>query len=488
MQRYGAAFFILTNAMAYTLNQSPPSWIAGSKHPIIFVVKDTDFGNPKYKYICDIYVEGTKVARLKCLPNSAGAGVFNITRVVDDHLEHQVVDINTSTAGINEDLLMNLGANDAAKPFSKNLDSIHKVEVKFGHEEADDATSAPAITEDEITGNYITVIKSHLPDGLTFGSYMGKGVNASESTFERFEMSATIDEFISAVPVISKNASINSDTQIVEQDIERGQVHLLSFTNDMTTSGASKGVSFIHVAGYEADGTEIFNDSIQNTGANGGEPPTSSNSDDERLLFFGSGHKNLGAQSVTAAINTGMDDADLSYYEVVAASSATLSGLTQTSRVYRFNIKEACKFETRRVMFINRFGGWDFFNFTKVSRKTISYDRKTYHRVRGNWDAADGSSTDWHFTAADRGKVTLYTSATQQEVLNSDFVSEDFNDFFEQLFASPEVYIIEQKSGADLHAVPVNITNSQSVRKTGINEKLISYDVTVEYSNHQAVG
>jgi hypothetical protein len=108
--------------------------------------------------------------------------------------------------------------------------------------------------------------------------------------------------------------------------------------------------------------------------------------------------------------------------------------------------------------------------------------------VRGNWDAADGSTTDWHFTAADRGKVTLYTSATQQEVLHSDFVSEDFNDFFEQLFASPEVYIIEQKSGADLYAVPVNITNSQSVRKTGINEKLISYDVTLEYSNHQAVG
>ena len=433
--------------MAYTLNQSPPSWIAGSKHPIIFVVKDTDFANPKYKYICDIYVEGTKVARLKCLPNSAGAGVFNITRVVDDHLEHQVVDINTSTAGINEDLLMNLGANDAAKPFSKNLDSIRKVEVKFGHEEAEDATSAPAITEGEITGNYITVIKSHLPDGLTFGSYMGKGVNATSSTFERFEMSASADEFISAVPIVSKNASINSDNKLAEQDIERGQVHLLSFTNDMTTSGASKGVSFIHVAGYEADGTEIFNDT-----------------------------------------NTGMDDVDLSYYEVVAASSATLSGLTQTSRVYRFNIKEACKFETRRVMFINRFGGWDFFNFTKLSRKTINYDRKTYHRVRGNWDAADGSSTDWHFTGADRGKVTLYTSATQQEVLHSDFVSEEFNDFFEQLFASPEVYIIEQKAGADLHAVPVNITNTQSVRKTGINEKLISYDVTLEYSNHQAVG
>ena len=56
MQRHEAAFFILTGTMAYTLNQSPPSWIAGSKHPIIFVVKDTDFANPKYKYICDIYV------------------------------------------------------------------------------------------------------------------------------------------------------------------------------------------------------------------------------------------------------------------------------------------------------------------------------------------------------------------------------------------------------------------------------------------------
>jgi hypothetical protein len=56
------------------------------------------------------------------------------------------------------------------------------------------------------------------------------------------------------------------------------------------------------------------------------------------------------------------------------------------------------------------------------------------------------------------------------------------------LLASPKVYVIEQNQGIDAYQIPAVITNTDHVRKTGINDSLITYSIEVEYSRPLHLG
>lgn len=473
--------------MAYTVTQSPGDYVVGSRQDIIYVVLDDT--NPqsasifKYRYICDIYVGGSRVARLKALPNSANAGVFQVNRVVDDFLTPTRVNTNLVTGGLYRDGLHYLGVSQGqtGKPYSKNLDSLRRIELKFGFEYATSATADPTIFADQITGEYRTFIKAHRkPATSELDSY-------ADGALDEFELSSAVDRFISVAPRISQAPSCLAVTIRYDQNVEIGQSHVVAFLNDSTTSSQTLSPKFMHVTGYQSDGTQLFTGSIENIAANGGEDPTSANSDDERLLYFGIGPLNLTTQTDNTTINTGMDNANLAYYECVMTNSASLLTSQQASAVYRFNITSPCKYVTRRVMFLNQFGGWDFYNFEKKSVKTTDITREGYHRVRGNWDTADGT-TDFGYESYDGGRRTNRTTAMTQEVLNSDWVGDEYSDFMRSLVTSNEVYIIEQKSGSDYQLRPVTVEGSSFIHKNSVNDKMVSHSITVKYSNDDLLG
>lgn len=471
--------------MAYTVTQTPTHWIAGSLTPIIYVVyDDTNNGSPKFKYVCDLYIGGVKVHREKILPNENGRGVFRIDRFVDDYLYPTLTDQNqtdgTPISGVGV---------GTATPYSKNLDSIRQIEVRFGSEVAADADSNPVLTADQITGNTLVVVKAHRyvqPSSQPLLSYTYPG----DEMMDDLETSASTRFFISNAPVVQKAPTILARTERIDQDIERGQAHVISFLNDLTNSPSSSAVSFIHIGAYTSAGGTVFTQSIQNTSGNGGEPPTSANSDDERLIYFGSGWVNLETQTANATIAVGMTLDSVAYYEVVAASSATLNTSTQRSHVYRFNRTEECEYPTRRLMFLNQWGGWDFYNFTRRNVLSADMERKTYYGESGNWATA---TDNFAYNYTDRGKTTMKTDVKWKETLQTDWVGEEWNTFFTALYASREVYLIEQAIDqlsfpTDALLVPVTITNTSMDWKTSANDKLFSHTVNIEMGNAPGFG
>jgi hypothetical protein len=340
------------------------------------------------------------------------------------------------------------------------------------------------VTADQITGEYLVVIKAHPNNGAHTLSHT-IGDDFDNGGLESLEQNGQLDPFLSVVPRISKDATIYSSPRVFEQDIEPGQTHVVSFLNDLTSSGSSGAVSYIHVGGYTAAGGTIFESNIQNTATNGGEPPSTSNSDDERLIYFGSGFLNLQAQTLNSTISTGMGIGSLSYYEIVGASSVTLNSSTAKTGVYRFNVKQPCKYPTRRVMFMNEYGGWDFFNFTKSSVRKTSNKRKEYTATRGNWAAATDNFGYGHWQG---GRTVLNTDVSLVETLNTDWLTEDWRYFFESMMASRYVYLIEQKNGSDFHMLPVIIRGEEHITKTSLNDQLIQYQIEVEHSNMMMLG
>ena len=74
--------------MAMTL-KSNPATNAAAHNDLIFVVDSTNKAELNYKYICDVYINAVRVARLKNNPNPnfSSYGVFNVNKVVQSYLD-----------------------------------------------------------------------------------------------------------------------------------------------------------------------------------------------------------------------------------------------------------------------------------------------------------------------------------------------------------------------------------------------------------------
>ena len=71
--------------MSITINSSPDNY--SSLHaPLYFVLSSTNTAQTNFKYVCDIYVAGNLVARLKSFPQPVSSkGIFNVAPVVRNY-------------------------------------------------------------------------------------------------------------------------------------------------------------------------------------------------------------------------------------------------------------------------------------------------------------------------------------------------------------------------------------------------------------------
>jgi len=71
--------------MAITINSSPD--IYSSIHaPLWFVLSSTNTAQTNFKYVCDVYVDGNLVARLKSFPQPVSSkGIFNVAPIVRNY-------------------------------------------------------------------------------------------------------------------------------------------------------------------------------------------------------------------------------------------------------------------------------------------------------------------------------------------------------------------------------------------------------------------
>lgn len=71
--------------MAITINSSPDNY--SSLHaPLWYVVTSTNTGQTNFKYVCDVYISGNLVARLKNFPQpTSSKGIFNVAPIIRNY-------------------------------------------------------------------------------------------------------------------------------------------------------------------------------------------------------------------------------------------------------------------------------------------------------------------------------------------------------------------------------------------------------------------
>jgi hypothetical protein len=141
---------------------------------------------------------------------------------------------------------------------------------------------------------------------------------------------------------------------------------------------------------------------------------------------------------------------------------------TAISEPIRYEFKCKGKYPNVRIKWKNRYGQYDYFNFNMVSRTSFNTEARTYQPQLGTWNGSSLSYEKW-----ETSNQKFVVDSKQSLTVNTDWVSEDYNDIFKQLLVSDEVYWLRNSDESDLFPITINTTSV--VFKTGVNDKIIQY-------------
>ena len=212
-----------------------------------------------------------------------------------------------------------------------------------------------------------------------------------------------------------------------------------------------------------------------------------------RLIYFGAFPANLDgayiADNVTYA-DWNTHKANVAYYTLQPFQQSTTSHDIPIGSEYRINIvKSDCKYESIRLVWLNKHGVWDYYTFRKKSVRSLATNRTNFTQLAGTWNDNNYSNR-----GHSGGEKNFRVNTRESIKMNTDFVTEADAIWFEQLINSTEVYILNgfNTDGAILDAgnvnryiEPVTVTTSSYTRKTRGNDKLIQYTFDVQRASNR---
>jgi hypothetical protein len=471
------------------ITQTPKYKLIPVYSPIIFVVEDNTIVANKFnvKFIAEVSVAKNNISTapsiitLKVTPNGKGVGIFDFSSVLQSYVESEN---QGSRVGLSNP---NNGSAFKGTIFSdENPHSLHTIDTMCTNEKS--LRLLRIIFKVQYSNSILdtpTIDTNIAKRSDTFFIYNGtlqeEDILKSDGTNFGYDLDAfnyipndTDSKFLTDCPTT--------------QTIGSSDYHTLAFFNnyeeDFVIGGTNANrpkVSQLAITvytGINGTGTVMSSNFITNTPANGGKGGNISDSN-SRLIFAGVGTGNF---KNTGAITT----AGAKSYIIVMQDDR---GNT-ISKNYIFNIDDDnCKgFEKIRLTWLNRHGAWDYFNFTRKNTRNISTNRVTYKQLSGSWN-----ESVFRLHGYKGGRKTFRANAKESITLNTDYMSEAEAIWFEQLFTSPEVYILNEfSSDTDTgylrkYVQPVVLTSQTYTRKTKANDNLIQYTVEIERSKNRVI-
>jgi len=158
-------------------------------------------------------------------------------------------------------------------------------------------------------------------------------------------------------------------------------------------------------------------------------------------------------------------------------SSYTIQAYNGTSKLgqaIQFNFDCQQKYPNVRIMWKNRFGQFDWFNFYMVSRESFDIKRSMYQPQIGTWNASTLS-----YAKQDSQNKNYIVDANSKLSVNSFWIDQVYNDILKQLLVADEIYWLYDE--ANNFVRPLSILNQNIAFKTGVVDHLIQYQFEFSY-------
>ena len=136
-------------------------------------------------------------------------------------------------------------------------------------------------------------------------------------------------------------------------------------------------------------------------------------------------------------------------------------------------ILEECKYEPKKVTFVNKFGALQDMYFFKKSVESMNVTKESYKSNILDSNMAYNSSNHVYrdFNVMGRESVTL----------SSGFLSEEYNEVFKQMMLSEKVWVTNITNDGE-QVLPINVKTGDITYKTSLNDKLVQYTIEFDKS------
>jgi len=469
--------------MAITINNTPGNFEPIYTSSIPFLVTSTFQAEENFKYLFDLYVDGTFKNRVAPYPRPDGKGVYS---------PHLVLQANCET-----DFLFSINNIEPNKPSRASYYVRLGEQYNPGLTFADTffsggflgLTFSTVITGEFFVGDIITIQKDDIsvnpqyngtasitsipsnrlivtdkPWGVstvletgsiinvsrlsaTSSTYVGWNAARQDEEYGRnfeseYVMASSTNKFLSAYET-AYDSNLTEKHPIYTDDW--ASLDLMIATNSFATWSNL----WVTLEYYDATNTLLGTDEI----SAGGEPTT-------LRWTVPTGTKNIidiggnGASYLSAGT--------LDHYKVFM-SLGDGSPAVQISDKFNYQIIPDCRpYDVIRLAFLNKLGGFDYWNFNLVSKYNSNIDRTQINRAFLKNDSKN----------LKRGRDVIYSKAVENWTINSDFLSDDQALFIRELVESSDVYQI-----TDLIALPVVITDNNWQFKSGLLDGYVQYTV-----------
>ena len=192
----------------------------------------------------------------------------------------------------------------------------------------------------------------------------------------------------------------------------------------------------------------------------------SGNIDDNNFVVT-SGQTNTSSSVVTFPITPNESDfpiaTDNTHYSIQA-----FNGGTAVSDKIFFTNECTKKYPNIRIKWKNRYGQFDYFNFNLVSKESMNSKRSRYQPQIGSWG---GNSLSYE--KYESSIQNYIVDSTLKLTVNTDYVSEDYNEIFKEFMVSEEIYWVYDE--VNDFVKPLALDTSRFNIKTNVVDKLIQY-------------
>tara|TARA_B100001094_G_scaffold254605_1_gene253377 strand:+ start:2754 stop:4205 length:1452 start_codon:yes stop_codon:yes gene_type:complete len=473
--------------MALVKEQEPLYNVMPVGQPIIFTVFDSAVisgSNHKIKYIAEVYVDtdnsnvmvtANRVAILKATPNLSGYGMFDFSTILDsyvtpDYTGGEVADYatgNFSQYKGNNYSDINPHSIHQIDKFSTNRNAVRYFKVKFKIEYATTATGTVSEAGYTVESDKIVIFNGVLYDNDIFVQ-SANGFGYPLNQYGYYANNNGTKGVLSNAP----------QTQYIRENdfATLAFFNQISFAESGESPVAATGnvdtIGDVHITFYNSSNVALSTINLENIATNGGSGVTFHSHAAAKIGYVGIGTANIENAGGTIPANW--------HYYTVELRTDTNIVITSEWRFYKQT--DDCKgFETIRLTWLNKWGFWDYYNFTKKSIRNFNTERKAYKQVSGTWGGSKYLISDH------TGGMKNYSSTIKETItLNTDYITEAEALWLEELFISNDVYILSQNSSDTTYGyirkyiTPCRLTTTDLIRKTTANDKLIQYTFDIE--------
>lgn len=152
-----------------------------------------------------------------------------------------------------------------------------------------------------------------------------------------------------------------------------------------------------------------------------------------------------------------------------------LNGAGETIEIKVITIVD-CKYEPVYLFFMNRYGAQQSVFFFAKSVESLGVTKESYKRSVLGWNVSTPTYDRYAHT-----KVDFNLQGNERILLNTGFVDDSYNSIMKEILLSEKVWIAKDTNDL-VETLPVNVNTQSLTYKTGLNDKLVDYQLEVAYS------